>query len=274
VKLLEGKSPLPLRYGGAVDFNEWKEGGMYEEDESDDARITGNDQVDSEMYEGFMEYQNEPPPEFDFGGNDGSDEDEDDDDYSPFIWLHRNASLGSRDPSNGGGSPLGKSGVYQIQDSDVIEALQTGLLNQEDVVVFSGVCIWEKSPDLGSNGGGLREQIETLRTFEAVPTGGDERKMIGSVVWNILGRQHVLTKDSLNDNIHASMDAWSATRGTDFGSILKRKDVTVPPTAAISSIRSSSSMKREILSDAALRGWLGVNLLGDPLETLVSVPKI
>jgi len=86
VKLLEGKSPLPLRYGGAVDFNEWKEGGMYEEDESDDARITGNDQVDSEMYEGFMEYQNEPPPEFDFGGNDGSDEDEDDDDYSPFIW--------------------------------------------------------------------------------------------------------------------------------------------------------------------------------------------
>jgi len=123
VKLLEGKSPLPLRYGGAVDFNEWKEGGMYEEDESDDARITGNDQVDSEMYEGFMEYQNEPPPEFDFGGNDGSDEDEDDDDYSPFIWLHRNASLGSRDPSNGGGSPLGKSSVYQIRDSDVIEAL-------------------------------------------------------------------------------------------------------------------------------------------------------
>eukprot|EP00592_Proboscia_alata_P018725 CAMPEP_0194414884 /NCGR_PEP_ID=MMETSP0176-20130528/13668_1 /TAXON_ID=216777 /ORGANISM="Proboscia alata, Strain PI-D3" /LENGTH=517 /DNA_ID=CAMNT_0039219245 /DNA_START=227 /DNA_END=1780 /DNA_ORIENTATION=+ len=274
VELLEGKSPLPLRYGGAVDFNEWKEGGMYEEDESDDAISTGNDQVDSDMYEGFMEYQNEPPPEFDFGGIDGSDEDDDDDDYSPFIWLHRSASLGSRGPSNGGGSPLGKSGVYQIRDSDVVEALQTGLLNQEDVMVFSGVCIWEKSPDLGNNGGGLREQIETLRTFEAVPTGLDERQMIGSAVWNILGRQHVLTKDSLDDNIHASMDAWSATRGTDFGSILRRKDVTVPPTAAISSIRSSSSMKREILSDAALRGWLGVNLLGDPLETLVSVPKI
>jgi len=135
-------------------------------------------------------------------------------------------------------------------------------------MVFSGVCIWEKDPELGRVGGGLLEEIDTLQTMEVVRGGreDDEEGKDGDVmhsVWKILSqRQDVLVKDSLTGSIDAVMDAWAACSSSC-------SNVNAPTNRRSS--RNSSS--REALSDAALRGWVEVNLLGDPLGTLVKVKK-
>jgi len=221
-----------------------------------------DDYVDAggdDMYEGFADYMNDPQLNDlpDYSEDDGSGGDyyveEEEEDDSPFIWLHRDPALGSR----GGGTPLSTSGLWLIQETELLDALRSGILKQEDTMVFSGVCIWEKDPDLGTMGGGVREHIEALHTLEVV-RGYDEqrdRNVIGSM-WNILNRrQDVLTKHSLDANINAMIDAWTAVTS----------DVNAP--------MGGQSTSREALADAALRGWVAVNLLGDPLETLVEVKK-
>jgi len=77
-------------------------------------------------------------------------------------------------------------------------------------------------------------------------------------VWDILGRQQgSLTKEILDFNIDAAADAWVASTGKVEG------DKAV--------LADSVSSGREELSDVALQVWLGVNLLGNPLGTLIEV---
>jgi len=265
VECVEGEvSPLPLRYGGPIDVRDWKAAGMIEGDDYFDGDYTNNSE-ENDIYEGFVDYINDLESSnihedniYDDDSESGYYDEEEEGDDSPFIWLHRDTALGSRGADCGGGSSLGTSGVWLIQEEEVLDALRSGTLRHEDTMVFSGVCIWEKAPDLGSIGGGLREQIDVLRTLE-VARGCNQRKdrNIIESVWNILSRrQKVLTKDSLDSNIDAMISAWAV--GTS--------KVSAPIT-----VNSSS---REALSDAALRGWVAVNLLGDPLETLVEVKKI
>lgn len=245
IECLEGESLIPCRYGGPVDSQAWKAGSFHDDD---------FDGADEEILD------DQSPPSFVYDeGDSGFGEDNDNDD-SPFIWIHRDAALGSRGSHAGGGSPLGTSGVWLIKEADAIKALQSGVLGQEDTMVFSSVCIWEKSPHLGIYQGGLREQIDALQVFEVVQAGNglDDNDVLESV-WGILSRrQRVLSTDSFESNIDAAVDAWAAC--------------TSNPDSPDDIIQNNDSSRLE-LSDAALRAWLGVNLLGNPLGTLVEVTK-
>ena len=247
IECLEGEDPLPLRYGGPIEALEWKDGTFHEDD------FDGPEEQEDDMYEGFEDYLHNAR-DFEFDNEDNS-EDDDDEDNSPFIWIHRDAALGSRGPDGRGGSQLGTSGLWVIKEDDALASLQTGFLCLKDTMVFSGVCIWEKDPDLGICGGGLREQIDSIQSFEVVRACTDQcdNDAIESV-WDILiKRQNVLVKESFESNIDAAVDAWEIC------------------TSKMDQPIASQMSPRVGLSDAALRAWLGVNLLGDPLGTFVEV---
>jgi hypothetical protein len=126
-------------------------------------------------------------------------------------------------------------------------------------MVFSGVCIWEKGTNLGILGGGLREQVDVLQSLKIVRAYNDQTSG-GSLeydVWEILSKQNILTKESLDSNINATIEAWEICSG-----------------ACRSEGKASASehtLSRIRLSDAALKAWLGVNILEDPLGTFVEV---
>lgn len=254
IDCVEGKDAMPLRYGGPIDVLSWKDGtyigDAIEDDIVDIADNEDDDEDDDEeMYEGFLEYEalDEGEIDFDFEGEDADEE-------SPFLWVHRDVALGSKGEKNGGGKRLGSSDVWLIEENDALEALQSGILLQEDTMVFNGVCIWEKDEKLGECGGGLREQIDVLKSFEIVESNDDDDDAIESV-WDVLTEsQSILVKETLDLNIEGSISAWESCD-------------------SVSSSRSRTVMaeERSALCDAALRAWVGINLLGDPLGTLVEV---
>ena len=253
VECIDGKPPLPLRYGGPIDVPTWKDGSFCEDFE-------GEDDEEDEMYEGFEDYQNGVATDNQFVFDDSSRDDIEYDEYSndieedesPFIWIHRDVALGSRGADGGGGSQLGTSGVWIIKENDAIKSLQSGFLCLEDTMVFSGVCIWEKGPDLGVCGGGLREQVDALESLEVIHACNEQNDNdVIESIWDILSKgQNVLVKETFESNIDAAIDAWESC--TD------RLELPV-------------SQRKVELSDAALRAWIGVNLLGDPLGTLIEV---
>mmetsp|Transcript_34194 Transcript_34194/g.61403 ORF Transcript_34194/g.61403 Transcript_34194/m.61403 type:complete len:568 (-) Transcript_34194:437-2140(-) len=251
IECKEGEDPLPLRYGGPIDVPSWKDG-TYRQDFGEDGK-----EDDEQMYEGFADYQNDggASAEFNFDDSSGGDFESMDEDDSQFIWIHRDAALGSQGTNGGGGSQLGTSDTWLIKEDDALEALQSGFLCLEDLMVFSGVCIWEKG-DLGMCGGGLREQIDVLNSLEVVTTAWNDHSdddVIESV-WNILSKhQNVLVKESLEGNINAAIDAWKTCSNK------------------INSPLSDQNASRERLADAAMKAWLGVNLLEEPYSTLVEL---
>mmetsp|Transcript_22955 Transcript_22955/g.48568 ORF Transcript_22955/g.48568 Transcript_22955/m.48568 type:complete len:486 (+) Transcript_22955:1-1458(+) len=279
IDCIVGKEPLPLRYGGPMDVMSWKDGSFryddneeedYEEvedcydgdgagrenDENGPDKDEEND--DNVLYDGFMDYA------FDLEGNNDyfDDYDDEDDDSSPFVWIHRNQYLGSLGPNKGGGTPLGSSNIYHIRENDAISALQSELLSAKDVMVFSGVCLWEKGPNLGVCGGGLREQVDVFGVFEIVRAYNENDEdgrtnVVMDSVWDVLSKQRVLRKETIEDNVNAVISAWNSC-----GAIFR--DVDDSPK------RKKVSLKEE-LSEAALQAWVGVNLLDDPLGTLVEI---
>jgi putative AlgH/UPF0301 family transcriptional regulator len=272
VECIEGEPPLPLRYGGPVDLQDWKDGNLDDSDDDDD------DDEEEEIYQGFLDFTASVNV-YSADEVDDDDEDEyitypfsesgDEDEDSSFIWIHRDASLGSLGPDGGGGSPLGSSGLYVIKESDVVSALQAGSLSQDDTMVFSGACIWEKAEDLGTMEGGLRGQVDSLESLEIVQAhtekGGDDSAI--NTVWDILSQgQEVLEEKSLEYNIAAAVEAWTAC-------VQHNKTSSSLPSAVDSTMRPTSRLLRDELSDAALRAWIGVNLLGDPLGTFVEVKR-
>jgi putative AlgH/UPF0301 family transcriptional regulator len=252
IEFKDGTDPLPIRYGGPIDVISWKYGSYGEEAEEEEEEEEEDDDEDDDEEDGI---------DFDIGdfmyGADsiGDDHDDNDDevDDSSFIWIHRNLAFGR----NGGGTRLGTSSLWLIKEDDAIESLKAGLLQMEDVMVFSGVSIWEKGPDLGRCSGGLLEQIESLCSFEVVRSCDDQSDddTIG-IAWGILtNRQSVLTQDSLDNNIDSAISAWTqCCTGKDVNSTASRRDNA-----------------RTRLSDATLKAWLGSNLLGDPLGTAVEM---
>jgi len=111
---------------------------------------------DDEVYEGFLDYHkngvqlddflfdNKISEDFDMGNDDYDDYDND----SSFIWIHQNIALGMQGPSRGGSTQLGSSSLWLIREDDALQSIQSGNLSLKDVMVFSGVCIWEKGRDL------------------------------------------------------------------------------------------------------------------------------
>ena len=270
IECKEGEDPMPLRYGGPIDVPSWKDGSYCQDaGESEFDNGSSNNDVkeedDDEVYEGFLDYQqngvqlddflfdNKMSEDFDMENDD--DDNYDDDDDSSFIWIHRNTALGMQGPSRGGGTQLGSSSLWLIKEDDALQSIQSGNLSLKDVMVFSGVCIWEKGQDLGMCGGGLREQIDVLHSLEVVRA-CDDRNFDDAIVedvWDILTkRQRVLTKESLDGNIKAVIHAWEMCTQCAVGD-------------------TDADESRTRLSDAALKAWLGVNLLEDPLGTLVEV---
>ena len=267
IEFKDGEDPIPIRYGGPIDVVSWKDGSYLEEggdddddddNDDDDDDDDDDDEVDDELHEELLDYRSKG---IDFNDEDFVDrvdsiDDNHDDDYdddSSFIWIHRNSEFGC----GGGGTRLGTSGLWLVEEDDAIESLKAGILRMEEVMVFSGVSIWEKGPDLGHCSGGLLEQIESLRSLELVHTCDSRRDAdaIG-IAWGILTkRQRVLTRDSLDSNIDAAISAWTeCCAETAIGSTVSRRDDA-----------------RARLSDATLKAWVGANLLGDPLGTVVEV---
>ena len=70
-----------------------------------------------------------------------------------FLRLHRNVNLGPCGPQEGGGSPLGTLGIYLIHEHDALAALQSGMLQCEDTMVFFGVYVWGKNTRGGGDEG-------------------------------------------------------------------------------------------------------------------------
>ena len=260
VECVEDAPPMLLRYGGPIDASMWRDGTYLEDDEGENEATEKEDDV----YDGFLGGQGAEVT-VEFGEGEGSDtayvyydDDDDDDEDSSFVWLHRDDTLGSKGEKNGGGIPLGRSGIYQINESDALEALQSGLLKQEDAMVFQGVCIWEKDGDLGQCGGGLREQVDALGAMEIVQARNNDRDDVIESVWDILQqKQDVLAKETLDANIVAEIEAWEACSSS----------------SELTGEEKDSTCTDSGLSDAALRAWVGVNLLGKPLDTFVEVKK-
>jgi len=258
VECVEGKEPLPLRYGGPIDVSTWKEG-TYLED------FDGEDEEDDEMFEGFLDYQNGVRDGIVFGDDDigyDDDDDEKEEDDSPFLYIHRDVALGSRGPDGKGGVQLGTSDVWMIKEDDALKSLQSGFLRLEDVMVFSGVCIWEKGGHLGGLcGGGLREQVDALGSLEVIQACNEYNQCDTNdaieTVWDILSKhQNVLVKESFESNVQAAIHAWESCN-----------EVAATRTA----VKQGHHSKRIRLSDAAFRAWVGVNLLLDPLGTLIEL---
>lgn len=249
VECVEGEEPIVLRYGGPADVQSWRDGSFREGEGGDEV-----DCDDNENYEGFLEYEN-GEGSFEDLAFDGDFGDEDDED-SLFIWIHRNAALGSRQV--GGGKRLGASNnLWLIKEDDGLKHIQAGSLQLDDVMIFSGVCIWEKSTD-GQCGGGVREQVDSLRSLEVVRAWNHDRSEDGDDeaiddVWDVLRRQRILSKETLESNMHASVDAWGIS--------------------SYSGQSKDFSGRRSQLADAALKAWIGVNLLQDPLGTVVEVRR-
>ena len=237
VECTDDESALPLRYGGPIDVVSWRDGSYRDaSSHADDDFEDNDDMIDDEVYEGILDYDYE---------NDVLMSDyesyNDDDDDSSFIWIHRDSELG--------GTQLGDSDLWLINEDDAIHALQSGSLHSEDVMVFAGVCIWEKREDLGVCGGGLREQIDALGSFEIVH-GLPYNKPIMSV-WDVLSEQHILTDTVLDMNINLAIEAWGACSSLQA--------------------QTSENHSRTMLSDAALKAWAAINLLEEPLDTLIII---
>jgi hypothetical protein len=242
----ESERPLPLRYGGPIDVQSWRDG-SYRDDDGD--FVDGeDDDSDDEVYEGFMDYQNNEVNFEDIsfddylaGGDMGLIDDGERDDS--FLWIHRSSKLGMQRVGN----RLGSSNFWLIKEDEALEHIQSGSLYLYDVMVFSSVSIWDKELGLGNYGGGLREQIDGLHSMEV--TNVDEHQI--DDVWQVLARQAVLTKESLDSNIDAVIKAWKlCSSGGE---------------------QNLDETEKERLSTAALKAFLARSLLSDPLNTLVEL---
>lgn len=242
VECIEGEDALPLRYGGPIDVMSWRDGSYRDVDSSEGAEDIKNDNHnDEKVYEEFFNYQNSEKSEdnIEIFDDEVDDEGKDYNDDSSFIWIHRN--------KNFPGSRLGESGLWMINEDDALMALQAGELDLEDVMIFAGVCIWEKGADLGQCNGGIREQIDSLGSLEIV-----HENNILLRVWDILTKkQDILTKDTLDINIKSAVQAWDAC-----------------PHKQIEASENSSKTK---LADAALKAWVAINLLEEPVDTEVVI---
>ena len=160
---------------------------------------------------------------------DETDQDEDD----SFLWVHRCPTLRE-------GEPLGNSGIWSINEDGAVEALQSGDLSPEDVMVFSGICVWEND--------NLNIQVAVAETMQIVPPGNLAR------IWDVLSRQKVLTRKTLESNVATAIAAWEAAdNGEDPAS------------------QSAVAKDDVLLADAALRAWAAVSLLDAPKTTLIEV---
>jgi putative AlgH/UPF0301 family transcriptional regulator len=236
IECKESEHPLPIRLGGPIDIQTWRDGSYrddYFEEEEDD-----------EVYEGFMDYQNNGVNFEDLAFDDDVDGVDMgfEDDESSFLWIHRSTSLGMKKV----GTQLGSSNFWLIKEDDAIEHIQAGTLQLHDTMVFSSVSIWEKGAELGMYGGGLHEQVDGLHSMEVVHDGIDN-------AWQILANQNVLTKDTLDTNIEATIRAWNMM-SSDGGEKAETLDG-----------------HKERLANAALKAYMARNLLGDPLNTLVEL---
>ncbi|EJK48046.1 hypothetical protein THAOC_33192, partial [Thalassiosira oceanica] len=204
--VVDGSDPLPLRYGGPVGWSAYRDGSWRDPHDGG-----GDDGGEEEMYEGFLEYAGDdvaadsPSSEYSSGGAD----DEDDEDDSAFLWIARTSSLAPTVRR----VPIGDSGLSSMREDDAVDAVQSGLLSPDDVAVYSGVCIWEKSDGMGSVGGGLREQIDALGAMEVVPPspagpGGGDAVPAALAAFGPVLRQSVLTEGSLERNAALSDEAW------------------------------------------------------------------
>jgi len=245
IECKESEDPLPIRYGGPIDIETWRDGSYRDEYYEED----GDGDNDDEVYEGFLDYQNNEVNFEDLAFDDDvNDEDVGfEDDESSFLWIHRSEALGLKKV----GTRLGSSKFWLIKEDEALEHIQAGTLQLHDTMVFSSVSIWEKGAELGQCGGGLREQVDSLHSMEVVEV--DDHQM--DAVWQLLTKQNVLTKESLDTNIDATIKAWD---------MMSADEVEI----AQNHYRHTSKVR---LATAALKAYLARNLLGDPLNTLVEL---
>jgi putative AlgH/UPF0301 family transcriptional regulator len=240
IECKESENPIPIRYGGPINIETWRDGS------SDDEEDHGSD---DELYEGFMEYQRDGINFEDLVFDDDIiDEDVGfEDDESSFLWIHRSSSVGLKNVS----AQLGSSKFWLIKEDDALEHIQSGRLQLRDIMVFSSVSIWEKGPELGMYGGGIREQIDGLHSMEVCAA--DDHQV--DAVWQILADQNALTKESLCSNIDSSIKAWEMLSSSEGGTVQNYD-------------RDESRVR---LSKAALTAYMARNFLDDPLNTVVEL---
>ena len=252
IDVKEGEEPIPLRFGGPIDVPSWRYRSYHDDNQDEQA-----DDSEDEIYEGFLNYQQSETID-DVIFDDVYNEEEVYDDDSSFIWLHRDTALGANRNGNGG-SKLGVADIWLINEDDALNAIQSGALSLKDVLVFAGVCIWEKGQDLGECGGGLREQIDVMQSLEVVDQQSQSNDDVIETVWDILSnQQRILTKEKLDSNVDATIAAWEASTSS---------------TESDHQQANTDNLSRIQLTDAALKAWIGRSLLDDPLGTLVEVKK-
>jgi len=255
IDVKEGEEPIPLRFGGPIDVPSWRYR-SYHNDDDDAQDKQADESEEDEIYEGFLNYQQSESID-DIIFDDVYNDEEVYDDDSSFIWIHRDAALGANRNGNGG-SKLGMADIWLINEDDALNAIQSGALSLQDVVVFAGVCIWEKGQGLGKVGGGLREQIDVMQSLEVVDQSQSNDDVV-EAVWNILSqKQQILAKETLDSNVDATIAAWEASCSN------KSNNQQAP---------DNDNLSRIQLADAALKAWIGRSLLDDPLGTLVEVKK-
>lgn len=250
IECKESEDPLPIRYGGPIDIETWRSGSYRDEYFEDDDEVDDGDDSDDEIYDiGFTDYNNDGITFEDMAFDDDVyDEDTSfEDDEGAFLWIHRNRPLGLKKV----GAQLGNSHFWLIKEDDALEHIQAGTLQLHDTMVFSSVSIWEKGAELGMYGGGLREQVDGLNSMEIVAV--DDHQM--DDVWRILTHQNVLTKETLDTNIDATVKAWKLMSSDESAGVQNH----------------DRHKSKERLSTAALKAYLARNLLGDPLNTLVEL---
>ena len=106
------------------------------------------------------------------------------------------------------------------------------------------------------------EQIDAMHSLEVVRACNDysdsdcDDDDVVESVWDILSKQQqLLVKDSLKSHVDATIAAWEACSHKSDQQALNH----------------NASRARVHLGDAALKAWIGTNLLEDPLGIHVEV---
>jgi putative AlgH/UPF0301 family transcriptional regulator len=159
----------------------------------------------------------------------------------PLLWLHCNDRL--RQASTG--IPFDEfniGGVWECTPDDVANCIRSGIASPNDFMVVSGGYIWVK--DNNGETGGMRAEVWNGR-FEVISVDYVQS------VWNTLLIQQVMTRETLDQNLATSSNAWNLASPTK---IEEDKTETI----------FGCDMKLSLLEDESRRRWVAKYVLNDP----------
>ena len=185
---------------------------------------------------------------------------------TPAAFLHFSSKLRNAKVGEPVGTPLGNDGIWECTIDDVTEAIAKNIASPQDFIAVDGFCIWPKDTKHGT--GGIGEEIH-CGNFELVSQGRVHK------VFDVLLSQHLLSADTIDENLELSNTAWSIAgnnnnmQHTFKDEFSSDQENQLSEEEVVSDLDSDYVYKSDVkvsdLGDEALRMWIAAYLLDDPL---------